>query len=250
MRYLLYTCIFSLLLLSSTITSAQTTGYMGSKNYITGGVDFQLTQDYPLYRFNNGDLNDFARVDIEDEIPFLNFDLLRYTVNPWIEYNRVINRNMTLGLRYKYGTAGFILQSPDSTIIIAGDTLWHPIVEYRTQHIAIPMKFNLKYRQNLVHAPLGFYLLFEPTFMLSSITREPAHELLKAGDSVSQVAFIFGVGENLILNDRWVLNFAAKSRLPLLDDLLQPDDTAERTVYKRINKNHWLTAQLGIGFIF
>lgn len=250
MRHLVYICIF---LLSCSSLTAQTTGYMGSMNYFTGGVDFQLTQDYPLYKFNAEDLSELGTVDPENAIPFLDFNTLRFTLNPWIEYNRVINRNMTLGLRYKYGAAGFLLEAPnpmDTTIIISGDTLQYPIVEYRTQHIAIPLKFNLRYKKNLVHAPLGFYLLFEPTFMFSTITREPAHELLESGESTSQVAFIVGVGENLILKDRLVLNFSAKSRIPLLDDLLQPDDFAERTVYKRVNKNHWLTAQLGIGFIF
>jgi len=246
MRSLIY---IVLLLLSTSVLNAQTTGYMGSMNYITGGVDFQMTHDYPLYKFN-GELSLLKTIDPEDPLPFLEIDRLRFTVNPWLEYNRIINRNMTLGLRYKYGTAGFLLEAPDTTTIILGDTLQYPIVEYRTHHFAVPMRFNFRYRKNLVNAPLGFYLLFEPTYAISSITREPDHLELESGDNVSQVLFIVGVGENLILNDRLVLNFSAKSRLPFLDDLLQPDDYAERVVYERINENYWLTAQLGIGFIF
>lgn len=246
MRSFIITGFFSLFILG--LSAQNTTGYMGSMNYFTGGVDFQLTQDYPLYKFNNPGFDTLLNVVLTDQegnlvkpmSPFL--ESYRFTVSPWIEYNRIINRNMSIGLRYKYGSAGFMLAETRNFPA--------PVVKYRSQHIAVPFKFNIWYRRNLVHAPLGMYILFEPTYIFTSIDREPEHDLLGSGENVSQVAFIVGVGENLILNDRLVLNFSAKSRLPLLDTLLKPDDRGERAVYNSINSNHWLTAQLGIGFIF
>lgn len=239
--------IFGLFTLTvSSLLAQNTTGYMGSMNYFTGGTDFQLTQDYPIFRLNNRPDSLLTDVIIEEDGTLDRahedlFNNIRFTVSPWIEYNRIINRNMTLGLKYKYSGAG---------IRVRHDSIPKALLKYKTNHIAVPMKFNIWYRRNLVHAPLGLYMLFEPTFMISSIEEDPDTDLLPVADAVSQVAFIVGVGENLVLNDRLVLSFSAKSRLPLLDDLLRPDNLTERVVYNAINDSHWLTAQLGIGFIF